>query len=73
MEIIYVKLKNEDLDVWRPVQASVAKNGIYFIELPPINLIPENEEWEFFPGMFVIAEEKESDGNLIKVATSQVC
>lgn len=73
METIYIKLQNEGVDVWRPVQASFNSiENTYYIELPPINVVPQDEEWEFVPGMSVSVKQKEFEGKSVKVAISQI-
>jgi hypothetical protein len=62
---IYVKLRDEDIDVWRPVTARVERVGVYQI----VGNAPEDEQWEFGPGALVRCEERRfSDGTTGLVA-----
>jgi hypothetical protein len=69
METIYVALRNEGVEVWRPVQATSEGNSIFQIgsaESDP------GEKWEFAPGSRVRCELRElSDGQaLVAVAAA---
>ncbi len=71
MEIIYIKLQNEEVDVWRPVHAIFNSEDItYYIIPPPKNIVPKDEVWEFSPGMNIKVKNTELEGKLVKVATS---
>lgn len=50
-EEIHVYLLNEGTDVWRPVEAIPLGDGIY--KIPRDTQTPEDEDWEFSPGMSV--------------------
>jgi hypothetical protein len=67
MATIYVALKDEGVDVWRPVEASDEGGGIYRISEAPM---PDSETWEFPPGSRVRCERHElGDGSaLVAVA-----
>jgi hypothetical protein len=66
---IYVKLLDEDIDVWRPVLAvkDNIKNAYLILDIPE-NTMPQNEVWEFKPGSLVIVKEHEAGGEKILVA-----
>lgn len=49
---IYVRLLDEGVDVWRPVEAEEEEHGAF--RLP--TSAPEDEAWEFRPGSRVICE-----------------
>lgn len=51
---IYVKLMNEDVEVWRPIKAKYIKENIYQIVEQPYDI--EIEKWEFSPGATVVCE-----------------
>lgn len=53
---IYVYLKDEGVDVWRPVEAIPLDDGIYRIVSG--NTEPETEAWEFSKGDLVRCELK---------------
>lgn len=66
---IYVKLLDEGIDVWRPVNAEKVKNGSAFYILPsPDNIQPDGEAWEFSPGSYVLVREVNLEGKVSKVA-----
>jgi hypothetical protein len=67
MATIYVALREEGVDVWRPVEASHEGESIYRIDDAPT---PDSEAWEFPPGSRVRCELRElSDGSaLVAVA-----
>jgi hypothetical protein len=67
MATIYVALKDEGVDVWRPLEASDEGGSIYRISEAPM---PDSETWEFPPGSRVRCERHElGDGSaLVAVA-----
>ena len=67
MTTIYVALKDEAVDVWRPVEAASEGGSIYRIA---DGAEPADETWEFSPGSRVRCEWRElSDGRaLVAVA-----
>ena len=72
-QTIYVKLMNEDIDVWRPVLAESGADTNLFLILPhPTNHMPSGEEWEFMPGSRVLTKEMMLEGNLVKVAYKEL-
>lgn len=73
MKTIFIKILNEDVDVWRPVKVSKTNiPDVWYIELPPVNIVPEDESWEFSPGMLITLKEIISDGKSIMIAINQV-
>ena len=71
-ELIYIKLLDEGLDVWRPAYAQHISDNRYLILGEPFNKIPAGEKWEFEPGTLVVAETKTLEGRLQKVATGKM-
>lgn len=70
---IYVKLLNEDVDVWRPVLAEMEKDTNSFLILPfPANSIPQGEQWEFKPGTRVLIKEINLENKIVKVASKEI-
>lgn len=69
-EEIYVALKNEGTDVWRPVFAEKIENGVYKIDE---NFVynSEDEELEFLPGEIVMCETKKLSGGKVLVAVKK--
>ena len=59
---VYVKLKDEGTDVWRPAPAEDLGEDQYRL-LPTDDYDPEDEAWEFPPGTVAICEPRQlSDG-----------
>lgn len=50
---LHVRLLNELVEVWRPVDALEIRAGHFYI-VP--QQVPEGEEWEFLPGTTVLAD-----------------
>ena len=46
--IVYVRLLDESVDVWRPVPATAASDGTFLLA-EPRDYDPESEIWEFAP------------------------
>ena len=70
MATIYMPLLNEDVKVWRPVEAAPMRSDTYRVE----GEMPDDEEWAFVPGSVVFCElRKFSSGEValaaIKIAT----
>jgi hypothetical protein len=69
MTTIYVYLRNEGVDVWRPVDAVHLGGNNYCVE----GQMPEDEEWEFPPGSVVRCETKIfSNGDAFLTALERV-
>lgn len=58
-ETIYVRLLDEGVDVWRPVQATRVSAATYRLSEAPV---PEDEAWSFQPGDTVVAEYRDGPG-----------
>ena len=71
MKIIYVRLLEEGVKVYRPVPAIEKGNDIYEIQGYDIYNY-EDEIWEFIPGSYVLVEEQLLDGEMMLVAISNV-
>jgi hypothetical protein len=63
---IYVKLTDEVVDVWRPVEAEHLQGDIYRISDQPYDRLAE--PWEFEPGDIVVAEVIQSNGGQMLAA-----
>jgi hypothetical protein len=64
---IFVKLVDEGVDVWRPVQATHLRGNIYRIIDQQYDC--EVEVWQFEPGDVVVCELVDSDDGRILAAT----
>lgn len=64
---VYVKLLDEGIDVYRPIQAEARSNGSFIIKPTP-DYDPEDEKWEFLPGQNVICEKIKLAGGVRLVA-----
>jgi hypothetical protein len=63
VETVYVALRDEGVDVWRPVEAERISESVY--RLANVS-VPDAEEWEFSPGSTVQCELRElSDGRAL--------
>jgi len=51
---IYVKLLDEGVNVYKPVDAFLIEKNIYIID--STLEVPEDEKWEFIPGTKVVCE-----------------
>jgi len=71
MNIIYVRLLDEGVNVYRPVQAVAITSLVYEIKADD-SYDPEDEHWEFPPGSKVIVEEKILEKKTVLVATAGV-
>jgi hypothetical protein len=70
MKIIYVKLLDEGVKVYRPVPAIKKENNIYEIQGYDIYDM-EDETWEFTPGSCVLVEKQILNGEGVLVAISK--
>lgn len=68
IETIYVKLLDEDVDVFRPVIAIRQKEGRYRI-LPVSDYQALDERWEFDPGAEVVCRHEVKEGQNVLIAT----
>lgn len=64
---IFVSLLDEQVDVWRPVQAERVHDDVYKIADQPYDR--EVETWQFEPGNEVVCELIESSKGRILAAT----
>lgn len=65
---VFVRLLDEDIAVWRPVDATEIELNVYEILSQEI---PEDETWEFRPGERVMVEIKENkDGSFLGAVKS---
>lgn len=64
-EVIYVRLLDEGVSVWRPVDA-VKTNGDF--EILARDYDPDVEVWEFVPGQVVEVEYRKIGGELVLAA-----
>lgn len=61
---IYMRLLDEDLEVYRPVQAIAMNEGVY--KILDADYDPSAEQWEFIPGTLVCCKNKKtSDGDIL--------
>ena len=67
-EIIFISIKNDGTEVWRPMKAVRLHDKIYKIEAYP-DLNSEEEELEFNIGEIVVCEIQNKSGEDILVAT----
>ncbi len=56
IEIIYIALLNEAVDVWRPVEAVQIEKYMY--QITAVNENPDDEQWQFTTGDTVLCREK---------------
>lgn len=68
--VIYVKLVNEVVDVWRPVQAIQINENRY--KLVEEQSVPEDEDWEFAPGEVVEVTTRSFEGGMRKIASRKI-
>jgi hypothetical protein len=65
---VYVELLDEDVDVWRPVAASLVRDGVYRLE----DKADDEERWAFPAGSLVRVAERELSGGRVLVACAAV-
>ena len=68
--IVYVKLVNEAVEVWRPVKAIQTNENRY--QLVEDQSIPEDEDWEFAPGEVIEVTIRSFDGVPRKIASGKI-
>ena len=61
MATVYVRLLDEGVDVWRPVQAKFVEGDVYELSGP----VPEEERWEYAPGSRVRCRMREFEGGTL--------
>ena len=70
---IYVRLLDEDIEVYRPVDARLIEKNIYEILDTNINFQNSSQEaWEFLPNDMVVCENKDLKGDFNKAQCSIV-
>ena len=65
-DTIYVRLLDEELDVWRPVKARRINDAYQILDY---DYDADVETWEFTPGQIVLVE-KDSEGGCLKAIRS---
>jgi hypothetical protein len=70
-ETIFVYLKDEGTDVWRPTLGRRVSHMVFEV-LATSDYDLENETWEFVPGVLVECEERILGGASVLVAVRQV-
>ncbi len=68
--LIYVKLLNEDIDVWRPAKAKHIEKNIYYLLAQEYDT--DIETWEFKPNTKVRCEEVMREHKNILIAIQNV-
>ncbi len=68
-EVVYVRLLGEGTIVYRPVPASSAGQDVARL-IAPDGYDPDDEDWEFKPGMLVRLEFTSMEGQVVRVAVS---
>jgi hypothetical protein len=64
MTEIYVYIRKEGTDVWRPVEAVESEDGTFLITSPPV----EDQEWQFPSGSRVKCEQRKFESGSALVA-----
>ena len=67
VETVYVALRDEGIDVWRPVEAERISESVYRLADSPV---PEAEDWQFLPGSTVRCVLRELSDGAALVAVS---
>ncbi len=70
-ETIYIYLKGEGTDVWRPAPAWRI-GGSNYIVLRPDDFYPTVEQWQFPPGSTVECQQRKLSGNTVLAAVRSV-
>ncbi len=70
--IIYVKLLNEGVDVWRPVNSTKISDSVYVVEGIE-GYDPDDEEWEFLPGSHVFVENHTFSSGETRLVATKAC
>lgn len=68
-EVVYVRLRGEGTNVYRPAPASSAGKNVARL-IAPDGYDPDDEDWEFQPGMLVRLESARLEGQVVQVAVS---
>jgi len=68
--VIYIRLLDEGIDVWRPTEGLDLGGGLFRI-LPTPDYDPEDEKWEFLPGSVVECKNTQSpEGEYLRATKS---
>ena len=70
MATIYLRLVDEEIPMWRPVEARVVGRDTFEITEEPPG--PDIEEWEFGTGSIVRVEHRQLAGGMCLVAVERV-
>ena len=70
-ERVFVYLKDEGTDVWRPTLGRKISHMVFELLASP-DYDPEHETWEFVPGTVVKCEERILNGTRVLIAVRQV-
>ena len=65
---IYVQLRDEGVDVWRPAHPEHLSGDHYRL----LGAVPEDEQWAFLPGTVVRCERRALSGGFESVAICEV-
>ncbi len=68
-EVVYVRLRGEGTIVYRPAPAASAGKDVARL-IAPDGYDPDDEDWEFKPGMLVRLESTRMEGQVVRVAVS---
>ena len=68
-KVVYVYLRGEGTPVYRPAPATLVGTDVARLAAPG-DYNPEDEDWEFKPGMLVRLESKTLGGQKVLVAVS---
>ncbi len=68
-EVVYVRLRGEGTIVYRPAPASSAGKDVARL-ITPDDYDPDDEDWEFKPGMLVRLESAHLEGQTVRVAVA---
>jgi hypothetical protein len=71
MKRIFVRLLDEGVEVYRPVNAAEAPNGTYVLGNAPPEVLAD-EKWEFPPGSRVIVEKRVFESGTELVAVGRI-
>jgi hypothetical protein len=69
--IIYIQLLNEGSVAYRPVSSLEIEKNIFRVDGSEI-YNPEDEEWEFPPGTYVIVEKQIRGGEKVLIAIKEL-
>jgi hypothetical protein len=68
MTTVYIRLLHENVDVWRPVEATPLGTALYLLP----EAAPPDEVWAFTPGSVVRCTERDLDGGVVLVAAESI-